>query len=181
MRTRTILNLPKRLPAAYCGLLRLARGPGSDSPAGFTGYYERIYSDPRLRVPGPDRRGQDLGRALVGGGYLRGCPGPHHGGHPSGGGYSSAMALRLTAEAVVKNWNYYIENGSNRFNNVESFEATGEYEVTAYLSEYDNSTVLNTCVEGAGWFLPLSTKRMETTWCTRPPWGPVPLSVSAAI
>lgn len=58
----------------------------------------------------------------------------------------------FNAEAVIANWNYYIENGSNRFNNVEKFEATGEYEVTAYLSEYDNSTVLNTCVEG-GWMI----------------------------
>ena len=35
---------------------------------------------------------------------------------------------------------------------MESFEATGEYEVKAKLTEYDNSTVLNTCVEG-GWMI----------------------------
>lgn len=136
------------------GVLRIVtagKGSGIGFPAGFTGYYERIYSDPALeslaRI-GEDKTSvepwlaeditvdaENLTMVVT----LR-------------EGIQFSDGTPFNAEAVIANWNYYIENGSNRFNNVEKFEATGEYEVTAYLSEYDNSTVLNTCVEG-GWMI----------------------------
>ena len=136
------------------GVLRIVtagKGSGIGFPAGFTGYYERIYSDPALEslaCIGEDKTSvepwlaeditvdaENLTMVVT----LR-------------EGIQFSDGTPFNAEAVIANWNYYIENGSNRFNNVEKFEATGEYEVTAYLSEYDNSTVLNTCVEG-GWMI----------------------------
>ena len=132
-------------------IVTAGKGSGIGFPAGFTGYYERIYSDPALESLA--RIGEDKTSVE-----------PWLAEDISVDAQSLTMVVTLregiqfsdgtpfNAEAVVKNWNYYIENGSNGFNNVESFEATGEYEVTAYLSEYDNSTVLNTCVEG-GWMV----------------------------
>lgn len=167
---------------AQGGVLRIVtagKGSGIGFPAGYTGYYERIYSDPALeslariaedKTSVEPWLAEDISidaDALTMVVTLR-------------EGISFSDGTPFNAEAVIKNWNYYIENGSNRFNNVESFEATGEYEVTAKLTEYDNSTILNTCVEG-GWMIsPPSLKKTGKTWFTPLPWALAPSCASAA-
>ncbi len=55
----------------------------------------------------------------------------------------------FNAQAVCDVWQIYIDNGvaESYFGNVESFEATAEYEVTVKLTEWRTSTVSNLCIE----------------------------------
>ena len=54
----------------------------------------------------------------------------------------------FNAQAVCDVWQIYIDNGNGSyFSNIDSFEATGEYEVTVKMNEWRTSTVGNLCIE----------------------------------
>lgn len=68
----------------------------------------------------------------------------------------------FNAQAVCDVWQIYIDNGSASayFGNVDSFEATGEYEVKVKLNEWRTSTVGNLCIECGVMISPTEFKRV---------------------
>ena len=67
----------------------------------------------------------------------------------------------FNAKAVCDVWQICMDNGyASKFSNVDHFEATGEYEVTVYLTTWMYDTVARICVE-AGWMFSPSVYEKE--------------------
>lgn len=68
----------------------------------------------------------------------------------------------FNAQAVCDVWQIFIDNGSASayFGNIESFQATGEYEVTVKLTDWRSSTVSNLCIECGTMISPAEYNRL---------------------